>query len=86
MSQEFRFKKIDKTRNYILEEITQSGLMSRKCKKVSTTLDYIEHVLIVTFRITGCISISAFASLIGILIGITSFYNMIKNLCNNCRN
>ena len=46
--------------------------MSEKHKKVCTTLNYIEHFLILTFTITGCVSISTFASLIGIPIGITS--------------
>ena len=46
--------------------------MSRKHKKVCTTLNYIEHFIILASAVTGCISISAFASLIGILIGITS--------------
>ena len=46
--------------------------MSRKHKKVYTTLNYIEHFLILALTITGCISISAFASLLGITIGITS--------------
>ena len=46
--------------------------MSKKYKKVCTTLNYIEHFLILASTITGCISITAFASLIGIPIGITS--------------
>ena len=46
--------------------------MSKKHKKVCTTLNYIEHFLILASTITGCISISAFASLLGIPIGITS--------------
>ena len=45
--------------------------MSKK-HKVCTTLNYIEHVLILASTVTGCISISAFASLLGIPIGITS--------------
>ena len=73
MSQEFRLKNsINETKNYFLEEIKQNELMSRKHKKVCTTLNYIEHFLILASTITGCISISAFASLIGIPIGITS--------------
>ena len=47
-------------------------MLSRKHKKVYTTLSYIEHFLILASTITGCISISAFTSLIGIPIGITS--------------
>ena len=72
ISQEFRFKNIYETRNYFLEEIKQNELMSRKNKKVCTNLNYIEHFLILTSTITGCISISAFASLIDIPIRITS--------------
>ena len=40
--------------------------MSKKHKKLFTTLNYIEHCLILASTITGCISISAFASLLGI--------------------
>ena len=47
--------------------------MSRKHKKVCTTLNYIERFLILVSTITRCISISAFASLLDISIGITSF-------------
>ena len=72
ISQEFGLKSIDETRNYFLEEIKRNELMSKKHKKVCTTLNYIEHFLILASTITGCISISAFASLIGIPIGITS--------------
>ena len=72
ISQEFRLKNIDETRNYLIEEINRNELMSKKHKKVCTTLNYIEHFLILASTITGCISISAFASLIGIPIGITN--------------
>ena len=47
-------------------------MISRKNRKFSTAVNYIEHVLILTFSITGCISISAFASLCGIPVGTTS--------------
>ena len=43
--------------------------MSKKHKEV---LNYINHSLIVISTITGCVSISAFASLVGIPIGIAS--------------
>ena len=78
MSHEFRLRNIDETKNYFLEEIKQNELMSRKHKKVCTTLNYIEHFVILASTITGCISISAFASLIGIPIGITSFVTGLK--------
>ena len=70
-NQEFRLKNMDKTRNYFLKEIEQNELISRKHKKVGTTLNYIEHFLILASTITDCVSISAFASLLGIFVGIT---------------
>ena len=49
ISQKFRLKNIDETRNYFLEEIGPSELMSRKHKKVSATLNYIEDFRILAF-------------------------------------
>ena len=46
ISQEYRLKYIDETRNYLIEEINQSELMSKKHKWVCATLNYIEHFLI----------------------------------------
>ena len=63
---------MNETRNYFLKEIKQTELMSKKHKKVCTTLNYIEHFLILASTITWYISISVFASLLGIPIGITS--------------
>ena len=65
ISQDFRLKNIDETR------INQNELISKKYKKVITTLKYIEHLLILACTITSCVSISAFVSLVGISIGIT---------------
>ena len=48
-------------------------MISKKHKKVCTTRNYIEHFLILASIITGCISITAFTSLLGIPIGITSY-------------
>ena len=70
INQEFRSKNIDETRNYFLEEIEQNELMSREHRKICTTLNYMEHFLILASPITGCISISAFASLLVVPIGI----------------
>ena len=75
MNQEFRLKKIDEIRNYFIEEINRNELMSKKHKKVCRVLNYIEHSLILISTITGCVSISEFASLIGILKGSTSSAN-----------
>ena len=72
ISQEFRLKNVDETRNCFHEEINQNELMGSKHKNVCPTLNYIEHFLILASIITGRISILAFASFLGIPIGITS--------------
>ena len=46
--------------------------MSKKHIEVCRVLNYIEHSLIAISTITGCVSISAFASLVGIPIEIAS--------------
>ena len=64
-SQKFRLKNIDERRNYFLEEIYRNEL-------INTPVIYIAHFRILVSAITGCILISAFSSLIGVSIGITS--------------
>ena len=51
MSQEFRFKNIEEARNYLIEEIMQNELMSKNHKKVCTTLNYTDHVLILVYQL-----------------------------------
>ena len=61
----------EETKNYFIKEIDQNELVSNKHKNVCTTLNYIKHFLNLASAITGCVSISAFASLLGIPIGVT---------------
>ena len=72
LNQEFRLKKRDEIKNYLNEEINRNELMSKKYKTICRVLNYIDHSLIVISTITRHVSISAFASLVGIPIGITS--------------
>ena len=46
--------------------------MSGKHKKVRMALNYFEHFVIFISTVSGCVSISPFASLVGIPVGITS--------------
>ena len=46
--------------------------MSKKHKNVYRVLNYMEHLFNLTCTLTGDVSISVFASLVGIPIGITS--------------
>ena len=52
--------------------------MSEKYKKTFKYLNYVEHLLILVPTVTGCVSISAFASLVCVPVGITSFVAGIK--------
>ena len=69
---EFTLKNIDESRNYLIEDKNRNELMNKKHKKICTTLNCIQHFLILASTITGCVSISTFTSLISIPIGITS--------------
>ena len=68
----FRLRKTDETRYYLLDEIKQNDLMSEKYQKTCKYLNYIEHLLILVSTVTGWVSISAFASLVFVPVGITS--------------
>ena len=59
ISQGFRFKKQTKQEIISFEENEQNELMSRKQKKVGTTVNYIEQFFILASAVTRCISISA---------------------------
>ena len=65
-------KKIYEIRNYLIKEISWNEVMSKKHEKVGRILNYIEHLHVIISTITEWLSISAFASLVGISIGITS--------------
>ena len=72
MNQEFRLKKIDEIRNYLIERINRNELMSKKHKKVCRVLKYVNHSLIVISTVTGCVSISDLCSLVEIPIEIAN--------------
>ena len=71
-SREFRLTKIDETRNKLLEEIKHNDLMSEKYRKTCQYLTHVKHLLILTSIVIGCFSISAFASLVCVPVGIAS--------------
>ena len=71
-SQKFRMKNIEKARTKFINKKEQNELISNKHKKGCLTINYIEHFFVLASAVTGCISISVFASLLGISIGIMS--------------
>ena len=71
-SLEFRLRKIDETRNYLLDEIKHNDLISEKCRKICKYLNYVEHLVILVSTVTGCVAISAFPSLVCVPVGTMS--------------
>ena len=67
-----RWKNIDEIRNYFIKWINQNEVMSKKHQDVCGVLNYIVHLLYFVFIVTGCVSISTFASLVHIPVGIAS--------------
>ena len=63
----------------MVKENIRTDVYCRKDKKVSTTLNYIEHFFILASTVTGFISISTFPFLLGIPIGIASSAIGLKN-------
>ena len=53
--------KIHETSNHFLEEIKHNDLIGEKYKKTCKYLNYVEHLLLLVFTVTGCISIFRFA-------------------------
>ena len=65
-------EKIGETRNYLLEEIKHNDLMSERRKTTCKYLNYVEHLLILTATVTGCILRFEFTSLVCVPVGLTS--------------
>ena len=65
-------KKIDETRNYLLEEIKLNDLMSKKHNKTYNYLNCVEHWLSLALKIVECVSIFAFALLVCVPVGTAS--------------
>ena len=52
--------------------------MIEKYKKTNKYLNYVELLLTLASRVTGCVSVSVFPALVAILVGITSSAGGIK--------
>ena len=65
--------------NYFIKETNQNEMVSKGYKKVFKALNYFEHLLVLDTAVTGCVSISAFASLVGTPIANTTSSVELKN-------
>ena len=66
------WKKRWKKKLYFRRINVNSDLISEKYKKACRALNYFEHFLAFASATSGCVSISAFASLVWVSIGIAS--------------
>ena len=71
-NQQFRLNKISEIEDYFIAEIKERELMSKKLCKYISFFDYFDKSLIILSVTSGSISITSFATVIGIPIGITS--------------
>ena len=71
-SLEFRLRKINETRNYLLDEIKHNDLITEKYKKTCKYVNFVENLLVLSSAVAGCVSVSVFASLVCVPVGITS--------------
>ena len=55
ISQKFRLRNLEETKNYLIEEINQNELKSKKHKRVCMFLNCTEHLLTLAFSVTGCV-------------------------------
>ena len=85
ISRELILKNIGEATNYLIEETNRNELMSKKHKNVYRVLNYIEHLLVLIFTVTGCVSM-CFCFFTSYSYRNDKFCNRIKNLCNNSRN
>ena len=68
----FRLYEIKKIENYFINEINERKSYNKKLSKYIAIFDYIDEILIVLSITSSGISIISFASIIGVLAGITS--------------
>ena len=71
-NQQFRLNKISEVEDYFIAEIQERELMSKKLSKYIYIFDYFDKSLIVLSVTSGGVSISSFATVIGLPVGITS--------------
>ena len=70
--QELRLNKINETKDYIIAEIKERELMSKRLSKYIASFDYFDKSLIVLSVTTGSIYIASYATVIGALVGMAS--------------
>ena len=71
-NQLFRLNKINEIKNYIIAEIKERELMSKRISKYTASFDYFDKYLIVLSATSGSIYIVSFATVIGTPVGIAS--------------
>ena len=67
---QFRLNKINEIKDYFLAEIRERELISKNLSKYIASLDYFDKSLNVLSILSGNISITSFASVIGVPAGI----------------
>ena len=69
---QFRLNKINKIKDYFIDEIRERQLMSKRLSKYIASFDYFDKSLIALSSTTGSISIASFATVTGAPVGMMS--------------
>ena len=70
--QQFRLNKINEVKDYFINKITESELMSKRLSKYIASFDYFDTSLIILSATSGSISIASFATVFGAPVAIAS--------------
>ena len=71
-NQQFRVNKINGIKDYVIAEIKERELVSKRLSKYIASFDYFDKSLIILSATSGSISIASFATVIETPVGITS--------------
>ena len=70
--QQFRLNKINEIKDYLVAEIKERELMSKRLSKYIASFDYFDKLLIVLSVTAVSISIASFSTVIGVPVGMAS--------------
>ena len=93
--QQFRLNNFNEIKYYFVAEIKERKLMSKRLSKYISSFNYFDKLFIVLSVTTGTISITSFAVVVGVLLGMmsascslafSSTTGIVKNLLKTARN
>ena len=77
----FELNEINGIKDYFIAEIYKRETVSKTLSKYIATFRYIDKTLLILYAVSGGVSISLFATVLGVPVGITSInFSLVKEL------